>query len=108
MHGYARPVPDGRAVANFPFGFRFVGPWLRPSFAKKGYTDWQSTEPWIGQFLDDYNDMIASIATSIGKQFRYVDVRPAVGRNDWANELHPTNPGFSRMAARVHEVLKTI
>lgn len=108
MHGYARPVPDGRAVVNFPFGWRFIGPWLRSSFASKGYTDWEKTEPWIGQLLDDYNKMLAGIAASIGTRFRYVDVRPAVGRNDWANELHPANPAFSRVAARIHTVLKTI
>jgi len=52
--------------------------------------------------------MLAGIAASIGDRFRYVDVRPDVGRNDWANELHPTNPGFARVAARIHAVLKTI
>lgn len=108
VHGYARPVPDGRAVVNFPFGWRFIGPWLRSSFASKGYTDWKKTEPWIGQLLNDYNTMLAGIAASIGTRFRYVDVRPAVGRNDWANELHPTNAGFARVAALIHAALKTL
>ena len=108
MHGYARPVPDGRAVIRFPWGWHFIGPWLRPSFASKGYTDWKATEPWIGQMLDDYNMMLAGIAADVGDAFRYVDVRPVIGRNDWANELHPTNPGFARVADAIHAVLKTI
>lgn len=108
MHGYARPVPDGRAVINIPGGWRFIGPWLRSSFARKGYTDWKQTEPWIGQLLDNYNQLLAGLAGSFGSRFRYVDVRPAVGRDDWANELHPTNPAFARVAERIHAILKTV
>ena len=38
-HGYGYPIPDGRAVFNFPFNFRFVGPWLRPAFTRKNITN---------------------------------------------------------------------
>jgi len=108
MHGYARPVPDGRAVINIPGGWHFIGPWLRPSFAKKGYIDWAKTEPWIGQLLDDFNELLASIARDSGGRFKYVDVRPAVGRNDWANELHPTNEGFAAVAKRIDAILRRL
>ncbi len=64
---------------NFTFRWRFIGPWLRSSFTSKGYMDWEETEPWISQLLDDYDEMIEGIATSIGMRFRYVDVRPVVG-----------------------------
>lgn len=108
MHGYARAVPDGRAVINIPGGWKFIGPWLRSSFSQMGYTDWKKTEPWIGQLVDDLNKMLATLSGSLGNRFRYVDVRPAVGRDDWANELHPTNPGFARVADHIHAVLKNI
>lgn len=103
MHGYGRPVPDGRAVFNAPFGFKFVGPWIRPAFAKKGYTDWKATTPWVSRLLDEYNDLLAGISTSLGSKFHYVDTRPLVGSNDWANELHPTNQGFEKVARKIHE-----
>ena len=36
-HGYAHPIPDGRGVFNFPFGFHFIGPWLKPAFCREGH-----------------------------------------------------------------------
>lgn len=102
MHGYANPVPDGRAVINFPFGFKFAGPWLRPAFAKKGYEKWELTEPHIAQLLGDYNALIAKIGNSLGSKFHYVDTRSAVTRDQWANELHPTNEGFAAVAMKIH------
>ena len=103
MHGYARPVPDGRAVINFPLGFKFVGPWLRPAFARKGYPKWEQTEAYVGQLFDDYNALIAKVSKDLGTRFIYVDTRPVVGRNDWANELHPTNAGFEAVARKIHQ-----
>ena len=103
MHGYARPVPDGRAVINFPFGFKFVGPWLRPAFARKGHPNWEQTEAYVGKLIDDYNALIAKVGRDLGKKFIYVDTRPVVGRNDWANELHPTNAGFEAVARKIHQ-----
>ena len=108
MHGYANPVPDGRAVLNFPFGFKFFGPWMRLAFAGKGYTDWRKTEPWVGRLLGDYNRMLAGVAADSGGRFIYVDVRKAVGRDDWANELHPTNAGFKAVATVIHRALEKL
>ena len=103
MHGYARPVPDGRAVINAPFGFKFIGPWIRSSFAAKGYTDWKATQPWIAGLLDEYNELISRVASDLGPLFHYVDTRSTVGYDDWANELHPTNKGFERVATKIHD-----
>lgn len=102
MHGYANPVPDGRAVINAPLGFKFFGPWLRPAFAMKGYERWETTEPFAAKLLGDYNALLAKIAKSSGSWFHYVDTRPAVARNQWANELHPTNAGFEAVARKIH------
>lgn len=102
MHGYANPVPDGRAVLNFPLGYKFFGPWIRPAFARNGYTDWRKTQPWVGRLLRDYNDLLAATSKKLGSRFHYVDTRPVVGDYDWANELHPTNKGFEAVAAKIH------
>ena len=81
---------------------------MRPAFAAKGYTDWPKTEPWVGRLLGDYNRMLARVAADSDGRFIYVDVRKAVGRNDWSNELHPTNAGFKAVAGMIHRALEKL
>ena len=37
----------------------------------------------------------------------HVDLRGALGPNDWADELHPTNAGYAKVAQRFRKVLRT-
>jgi hypothetical protein len=108
VHGYDRPVPDGRGFAG---GWPFPGPWLRPGFHQKGFLNQNQNKETIGILIDRFNDMIKSVAAD--KRFphvRYVDLRGTLPTGAsyqewWGNELHPTKKGFKAVAQRFADAI---
>lgn len=102
LHGYDRPVPDGRGVLGgcgpLP------GPWLEPGFRDKGFDDLDRTTRLVGTLIDRFNAMLRRVAALPGfEHVHYLDLRGTLssGRDYkawWANELHPTGRGFSAVA----------
>jgi len=97
LHGYGHVVADGRAVLRFPFGFQFIGPWLRPALTAKGYDQRSLQDPILRTLIDRFNDMLAALAAS-DSRLHYLDLRPLIGPDDWANELHLRNSAYQRVA----------
>jgi hypothetical protein len=104
VHGYGRPVPDGR---GFLGGALFLpGPWLEPGFRRKGYADLARNTAAMASLIDGFNTMLAGLAAEMqasGVDVRHVDLRTllrsdAQYQQDWANELHPTKAAFRRVA----------
>lgn len=106
-HGYGRPIPDGRAVLNFPFNFRFIGPWLRPAFTRKNILNLSTAKGIVGTMIDELNSMLASLTTSLGPKFHFIDLRSTIRTNDWVNELHLSNAAYGRVADKFHDVITT-
>lgn len=111
IHGYAHPVPDGRAAV--------LGAWLRPVLTDKGY-DLPAGTAIMEDLIDRLNlmqtDLLAGNPKELG-HVTHVDLRPVLSneltgrayRADWQNELHPTIPaGFVKVADAMHAVLKSI
>ena len=97
LHGYDRPVPDGR---GFDFGLIHAGPWLAPAMDLRGVPPDPALRTAIaGRLIDRLNDgLLAPLAAKLPGVV-YIDSRgilPNGGmyRDYWANELHPTNLGF--------------
>jgi hypothetical protein len=117
LHGYDYPVADGRGVINGPWGFHYIGPWLRPAFAMKriDQTDMVTT---LQALIDTFNGMLARLHNPSAGIF-HIDLRgllqkylygpgPHGYQKAWANELHPTNPGFDLFADQfAAAILKT-
>ena len=111
-HGYDYPWPDGRPVVSFLWWK--VGPWFHRSFNAKNYPYTNAAtlltrHKIIRQFIDAVNDMLAGLAADpkyAGKVF-HVDVRGTLLTDpEWANELHPRNPGFARLADKIDAALQ--
>jgi hypothetical protein len=115
IHGYAAPVPDGRP---FLIGWPLPGPWLQPGFAAKGYLrdqpdDLARNTTVMADLIRRFNDRIARIPAEVRGSaiVRYVDARPAAintvageaYKRDWANELHPRDVAFTRVAEAFHQ-----
>lgn len=105
LHGYDYPVPDGR---GFLGGFGpLPGPWLAPGFRLKGFDDLDVRIGIMRDIIDRYNEMLASATDqSAFAHVHHVDLRGTLSsgedyRDSWANELHPTEDGFKRIAARL-------
>lgn len=121
VHGYDYPVPDGR---GFLGGWGALpGPWLKPGFDEKLFTDLTNTTPMIAALIDRFNTMLQNLIREPGfENVRYVDLRgtlsnaPGNYKDWWANELHPTggNPldrhsdGFAAVAAKFQAILSQL
>ncbi len=109
VHGYDYPVPDGR---GFLGGWPFPGPWLDPGFREKNFDDLQQRIGMMQGLMDQFNDVVKSLPALPGLgHVRYIDLRGTLSnrladyKNWWANELHPTELGFERVADRFAEEL---
>lgn len=109
VHGYDRPVPDGRGFFIRPF----PGPWLKPGFDQKGFTR-KERPAAIGMMADligSFNGMLDDVSRL--EEFghvHYVNLLGALSSGPdykqwWANELHPTKKGFKAVAARFAKVI---
>jgi len=113
IHGYGRPVPDGRGYLG---GFSILpGPWLEPGFRSKGYDDLAECRDVMATLIDRFNGMLAGIAGGPGlEHVHYVDLRGLLSndltggayKKAWGDELHPTEEGFQAVAARFNQALE--
>ncbi|MGH9607622.1 MAG: hypothetical protein ACRD3N_18180 [Terracidiphilus sp.] len=120
VHGYDYAVPDGR---GFLGGWGpLPGPWLKPGFDEKLFTDLAQTTQMVKALIDQFNEMLQNLVKEPGfENVHYVDLRGTLSNatNDykewWANELHPTGDtlggaqdGFKAVAAKFQAVLVTL
>ena len=113
IHGYAPPVPDGRP---YLFGWFLPGPWLQPGFRAKGYVrggpnDLNNNANIMADVIRRLNVRYEAIPARLKgvADVRYVDVTKVLNNvvpggvymRDWSNELHPTDPGFIRVAEAI-------
>lgn len=112
LHGYDYPWPDGRGVINFP-GWK-VGPWFDEPFNKKNFhyktgEDLQVRHDIVKQFMDPFNDMLKELAAQrkYSGRVHYVNLCETLQSSyEWANELHPNNDGFRKLAAKFDQALQ--
>jgi hypothetical protein len=111
-HSYDYPWPDGRGVISF-LGWK-VGPWFDPTFNQKNYPNnspdgLKVRHDILVQFIDAVTIMLQGLTEDpkyAGKLF-HVDLRGTLlTESDWANELHPGNPGFSKLADKIDAALQ--
>lgn len=106
VHGYDYVIPDGRGWGG---GFGpLPGPWLDPSLTRKGYDRTKHADrrrTAINQMIDAFNEMLKALVAEVPNIF-HVDLRGTLASNEWANELHPSQEGFRKVAQRFDEVLR--
>jgi hypothetical protein len=112
VHGYDYPVPDGRGVLG---GWWILpGPWLKPGFDEKLYTALPTNIGLMQSIIDKFNAMLRTLPADF-PNVHYLDLRGTLStvlageayKQVWGNELHPTEDGFSLVAAKFSAVLDT-
>ena len=94
-HGYDHLIPSDSPVRYD--GFRVTGPWVKPALDGHNIVD-PDLQTEIGALIiDDFNDLISSVATDHPDDFIYVDLRGKLDPGDWQNEMHPTKDGFRKL-----------
>jgi hypothetical protein len=97
-HGYDYAIPrvSGPWIGN---GMMFVG--LDPTFHAG------LCQAIVRIMIDALNNALATFATTYSN-YRYVDLRGAIGKNEWRDELHPMAAGAAKTAARFDAVLRKL
>lgn len=95
-HGYDYPIPDN-------------GRWLGRPMAARNITDPQLQTAIAAVMMDRFNTELDRLARR-HSHVHYIDLRGVIGRQGWADELHPKNAGYRRVgdlfAARIDKLSK--
>ena len=97
-HGYDYAIPrsEGPWIGS---GMMFVG--LDPTFHAN------LCRAIVRIMIDAFNSALAAFARTYSN-YRYVDLRGAIGKNEWRDELHPTAAGAAKTAARFDSALRKL
>lgn len=109
VHGYDYPASSGNGFKVLWY-LTLAGPWLKPSFDMKNYSDGDATGI-IRDLVDLHNQVISSSVDylrmamaredSIKNPVCHLDLRNIVdGR--WADELHPDSDAMKAIAQKFH------
>jgi lysophospholipase L1-like esterase len=97
-HGYDYAIPRsaGPWLGN---GMMFVG--LDPTFQS------DLCQAIVRIMIDAFNSGLAAFATTYSN-YRYVNLRGTIGKDEWRDELHPTADGAAKTAARFDDALRKL
>lgn len=108
-HGYDYALPDGRGYLG---GFWLLpGPWLEPGFRKKGHADFGKNSAVVVKLIDQFNAMLKDVSATPGfGHVHYLNLRNTLRhdgtyKNDWGNELHPTEEGFKLVSKKFADLI---
>jgi hypothetical protein len=106
-HGYDYFVPAWKAVHYDGINVR-IGPWVIREMEKMQIMS-AVLQRSIGRLMiTRFNEMLADVAAHAPGQFVHVDLRGTLDPdNDWANEIHPTEEGFAKLAVRFSSAMGT-
>jgi hypothetical protein len=114
-HGYDYPWPDGRGVLWLKGA---IGPWFDKTFNEKNFPNTSFSElktrhDIVMQFVDALNQMLKSLEAAYPGRVFHIDLRGTLKsntattyRDDWANELHPTDVGFKALTVLFNNSLQ--
>jgi hypothetical protein len=89
VHGYDYACPNGK-------GFLGLGQWLQYPMDQCGVPR-NLDQPLVNLLIDQFRETLEE-AKAQAPTLQLVDGRGTLNPEDWANELHPTVPGFNRLA----------
>jgi hypothetical protein len=98
LHAYDFAQPNGVPAC-------WVGPWLKPSLDFRGWTDPALAAQLVKNVLLAFDSMLTQLESDY-KNVVYVRTQGTLNpKTEWANEVHPTEPGFAKIAARFRDAL---
>jgi len=89
FHSYDFAIPDGRRAC-------WLGPWLQPGLETRKIPKTKRREV-VSLFLKDFDSMLDRLAKK-HESVTVIQTQGTLANKDWANELHPTNSGFRKIA----------
>jgi hypothetical protein len=102
VHAYDFAIPTNIGICD-----NLIGPWLKPSLVYRGWTDTAVGTLVVKEFLLQFRSTLTQVAAA-HKNVIYVETQGTLAPGDWANELHPTPPGFDKIAGKFLDALRAI
>jgi hypothetical protein len=100
-HTYDRPFPDGRKVKKL--GIK-KGPWLLPALKSFGIDP--RFHRGISRIVMDHLGDALMTLDSKARRVKIIDTRGTLTRrDDWGDEIHPTNNGFKKISKEIKKGL---
>ena len=108
IHGYDRALPSGFPGDDRNPIYADRDQWLGAPMHAHGIEDHRLREAIIRELIDELYAMLGRLAGDPDQTKVYlVDARGAIGRDQWNDEIHGNNAGFTAVAARFRTVLQT-
>ena len=102
VHAYDFAIPTDKGICG-----KLIGPWLKPSLVYRGWTDMEAGTLVVKEFLLQFRNTLTQIAAA-HKNVVYVETQGTLAPDEWENELHPTPPGFDKIAGKFLAALRAI
>lgn len=96
LHSYAYPMPNGRRATRLGGIFK-AGPWLKPHLVAAGLTTLDEKKALMRWLVDEFHARLGKLAAA-NRGVVVVDSRQAVKDSEWADEIHPKDSGYERIA----------
>ena len=102
FHSYSCPPPCviGKGILT-------IGPWLQPSLIEQGWTNPSDQSKIVKLLLQELQNRYAKFAATQQKCV-YVNTQGFLLPEDWANELHLTSEGWTKLAMVLQASLKKL
>ncbi len=73
--------------------------WVNKYLIQKGITNLQDRTNVINYLIDQFNELLQGV-TAKHKNATYLNMRTLVNENEWHDEIHPDDHGFSKVAEK--------
>lgn len=109
-----REVEAEPGVVTLCHGYDYVipnaGKWLGKPMISRGIEAGAVQRGIAAHMIDRFNERLRQLVSHFGERAIHVDVRGAVGHtlDAWHDELHPTDPGYGRVADRFETAIELI
>lgn len=114
VHAYDFARATGIGACALLGGEYVAGPWLKPSLDYRGWTDFDAAGAIIDGIMGQFDQLLVRLEAQYAPQVTYVRTQGTLippksiddTGSDWANELHPTESGFNKIAGKFVDALR--
>ncbi len=99
-HAYDYPIPSNKGIRIL--GKNIFGPWMKPYMKKAGIVNQADQNALAKELIDQFHKTINSLEQH-NKNFIVLDTLGTLLNNEWGDEIHPTRPGFIKIARMFKE-----
>jgi hypothetical protein len=96
LHAYDFARPTGKGVCG-------IGPWLKPSLDYRGWTDKAEARQVVELALARFRARLDTLARP---DVIIVPTQGTLGDKEWNDELHPSEPGFVKIAEVFYDAMQ--